>query len=83
MASKDLSSVKNFTDVCHPDILRKNISSLNQQQRRLFDDVIERLVSTDENEKPFYLFLTGNAGTGKGFLLNVLIDAVKHAINCW
>ena len=78
MASKDLSSVKNFTDLCHPDLLQRNISSLNQQQRKLFDDVTERLVSTDENEKPFYLFLTGNAGTGKSFLLNVLIDAAKH-----
>ena len=39
MALKDLSSLKNFTNVCHPDKLRSNISSLNRQQRRLFDDV--------------------------------------------
>ena len=29
------------------------------------------------NEKPFYLFLTGNAGTGKSFLVKVIIEAIK------
>ena len=51
---------------------------MNVQQRKLFDDILERLTSVDENEKPFYLFLTGSAGTGKSFLVNVLIDAIKH-----
>ena len=36
------------------------------------------MVSTDLNERPVYLFLAGNAGTGKSFLVNVLIEAVKH-----
>ena len=77
-ASKDLFSFKNFIDICHPDSLRNNISLLNRQQRKLFDDIAERLGCSDENEQPFYLFLTGNAGTGKSFLLKVLIEAVKH-----
>ena len=77
-AVKDLSSFKNLTNLCHPDNLRTRISSLNVQQRKLFDDILERLASVDENEKPFYLFLTGSAGTGKSFLVNVLIDAIKH-----
>ena len=77
-ARKDLSSFKSLTDLCHPDKLRESISTLNIQQRKLFDDVVERVVSTDENERPFYLFLTGNAGTGKSFLVRVLIDAIKH-----
>ena len=79
-AMKDLSSLKSLMDMCHPDKLRSDISSLNQQQRKLFDDFSERIVSTDVNEQPFYLFLTGNAGTGKSFLLNVMIEAVKHRI---
>ena len=29
------------------------------------------------NEKPIYLFLAGNAGTGKSFLVQLLIEAVK------
>jgi hypothetical protein len=36
------------------------------------------MVSSDVNERPVYLFLAGNAGTGKSFLVNVLIEAVKH-----
>ena len=57
--------------------LRLRISTLNKQQRRLFDDFTERIVSTDINEKPCYLYLAGNAGTGKSHLLQVLIEAVK------
>ena len=33
--------------------------------------------SQDVNEKPVYLFLAGNAGTGKSFLVKVIIEAVK------
>ena len=57
--------------------MRDKISSLNNQQRRLFDDFTERSASLDINEKPVYLFLSGNAGTGKSHLLKVLIEAVK------
>jgi pantothenate kinase len=57
--------------------LRSNISTLNAHQRRLFDDFTERIVSTDNNEKPCYLFLAGEAGTGKSHLVQLLIEAVK------
>ena len=40
-ATKDLSTLKQLTDICKPDELRNNISSLNQQQRRPFDDFTE------------------------------------------
>ena len=53
------------------------ISSLNNQQRRLFDDFTERTASTDVNEKPVFLFLSGNAGTGKSYLVSLLNEAVK------
>ena len=76
--SKDLSTLKDLTNLCKPFDLRSNISSLNEQQRRLFDDFTERMVSSDVNERPVYLFLAGNAGTGKSFLVNILIEAVKH-----
>ena len=76
-ASKELSTLKNLTDICDPTKLRSKISSLNEQQRRLFDDFTERMVSSDVNERPVYLFLSGNAGTGKSFLVDVLIEAVK------
>ena len=76
-ASKDLSEFKSLTSVCDLIDLRTRIVSLNGQQRLLFDDVVERIASTDIEEKPFYLFLSGNAGTGKSYLLRLLIDAVK------
>ena len=56
---------------------RSNISSLNSQQRRLFDDFTERMVSSDVNENPVYLFIAGEAGTGKSYLVKLLIEAVK------
>ena len=76
-AVKDLSKFKSFTSVTNIEDLRTSISSLNYQQRRLFDDITERCASYDVNERPFYLFLSGNAGTGKSFLVRILIDAVK------
>ena len=35
------------------------------------------MLTSNESEPPVFLFLSGNAGTGKSFLLNVLIEAVK------
>ena len=76
-ATKDLSQFKNLTGL--PDIrdLRLKISSLNQPQRRLFDDFMERMASTDVNEQPFYLYLGGEAGTGKSYLVRLLIEATR------
>ena len=48
-ASKDLSKLKNLTSVCDVNQLRLKISSLNTQQRRLFDDFTEH-ASIDVNE---------------------------------
>ena len=72
-----MSQFKNLTNVCNIDEFRVNISSLNNQQRRLFDDFTERCISADVNENPVYLFISGNAGTGKSFLVKLLIEAVK------
>ena len=76
-ASRDLSKFKNLTQVCDVIELRSNISLLNYQQRKLFDDFTERMVSSDVNEPPVYLFVSGNAGTGKSFLVKLLVEAVK------
>ena len=76
-ATKDLSKFKSLTNLSDMNKLRERISSLNFQQRRLFDDFTERAVSSDVNQKPVYLYLAGNAGTGKSFLVNILIEAVK------
>ena len=75
--SKDISKFKNLTDLCDLNDFRANVSSLNPQQRRIFDDFTERMISPDLDEKPIYLFLAGNAGTGKSYLVKLLIEAVK------
>ena len=43
-AMKDLALFKRLTDLCDMNEFRSNISSLNQQQRKLFDDFTERIV---------------------------------------
>ena len=77
-ASKDLSSFKSSLNMTDIESLRRNISLLNQQQRRLFDDFMHRVSSSDIDENPCYLFLSGEAGTGKSFLVKTLIDAIKY-----
>ena len=76
-ASKDLAQFKNLTNVCDIKDFRLRVSLLNNQQRKLFDDITERSISTDVNERPVYLFISGNAGTGKSFLVKLLIEAIK------
>ena len=58
--------------------LRKLIIQLNQEQRRVFDEVCERVNHESFDESPFYNFLAGEAGVGKSFLVKVLILAVKY-----
>ena len=76
-ASKDLAKFKNLTSLCDMNELRLRISSLNQDQRRLFDDFTERMISPNIDEAPVYLFVAGEAGTGKSFVVKLLIEAVK------
>ena len=76
-AVKELAKIKDLTVVCDVLSLRERISSLNIQQRRIFDDLIERSVSSDIDEQPVFLFISGNAGTGKSHLVRVLIEAIK------
>ena len=39
--------------------------------------MLERTVSNDINEPSLYLFITGNAGTGKSHLVRVIAEAIK------
>ena len=76
-AAKELSKFKDLLDLSDIVELRQRVSELNDQQRRIFDDFCERMVSNDIDEPPVYLFITGNAGTGKSHLVRLLIEAVK------
>ena len=59
------------------DTYLQNISSLNTEQRKMFDDFVERIKDQEDN-KPFYLYIGGEAGTGKSFLLKLMIEAVNR-----
>ena len=58
--------------------LNKCVRSLNSQQRRIFDDIIEKLADPDVEKSPFYLYLGGEAGKGKSYLEQSIIAALKH-----
>ena len=57
---------------------RNLISGLNNQQRYIFDDFVERICDTSEKKAPFYLYIGGEAGTGKSHLLKALIEGTKY-----
>ena len=73
-------NVSRLEDTKTPEIqdIRLRIMSLNSQQRRIFDDICERIMSCGVDEKPFYLYIAGEAGTGKSFLLRLCIEAVRY-----
>ena len=74
-ANKSLSSCEQFLDMITPIELRKLIIDLNQQQRKIFDDLVERECSPFEDKEPYHLFIGGLAGTGKSYLMRVLMEA--------
>ena len=65
-------------DYLDPVELRRYITSLNPQQRMIFDDIMERVTAGDLEEKPFYCYIAGEAGTGKSHLLKLLIYAIRQ-----
>ena len=62
--------------------INENVRSLNSQQREVFE-IIHKWAKQylkyqnciiPKNVEPLHLFITGNAGTGKSFLLNLLYN---------
>ena len=52
------------------------IDKLNEQQRAIFDDFVER-INCDREGNSFYLYIGGNAGTGKSYVLKTMINAAQ------
>ena len=75
--SKGIKYLKQFTDVICPEELKKLICGLNSQQRKIFDDIIERETCISTEKEPYYVFIAGEAGTGKSHLTRVLMEALK------
>ena len=53
------------------------VNALNKEQRKIFDDFVERIIDQEDTE-PFYLYIGGEAGTGKSFLMRLMIEAVRR-----
>ena len=51
---------------------------MNSQQSKVFHDIIEREICRDQEKEPYFLFIAGEAGTGKSFLMRVLMEGIKH-----
>ena len=77
-AKKSLKGMTQFISLESPLEFRKKICQLNDQQRKLFDDVMERETSTDVDKQPFFVYVAGAAGTGKSHLLRILVEGVKQ-----
>ena len=64
------------TGLMEKKILLEKICMLNIQQRKIFDDIISRLISGDFEDNPFLIYISGDAGTGKSFLFNIISHAL-------
>ena len=73
----NLKYLKQFTEVISPEELKKLINGLNSQQRKIFDDIIERETCSITEKGPYHVFIAGEAGTGKSHLTKVLMEAFK------
>merc|ERR1712089_69686 len=53
--------------------LNKRINTLNCQQRKILDELMDI-----DDEEQYFLYLYGQAGTGKTYLLNTIIPALEY-----
>ena len=82
------SSVTNNLSISNEEI-NLLISQLNQKQREIFNVINRWARQTVQNRSsdnplkipPLRLFITGNAGTGKSFLIKTLYSSVSKTLN--
>ena len=75
-AKKNLSNRHPVENISDDEYLIK-INSLNSEQRRIFNDIVERFNDMTDCD-PFYLYIGGEAGTGKSYLLRLLKQAANR-----
>ena len=75
-AQKVLNNFSSCMNLLEENDYLEIIDKLNEEQRGIFDDFVER-INLDREENSFYLYIGGNAGTGKSFLLKAMINAAK------
>ena len=74
--------IKTNSDVQIPSVvsLREKIILLNVGQRKIYDDICERLMDINGGCGQFCLYIDGPAGAGKSFLLKLLIDSMRYLL---
>ena len=79
-ADKHLKTVQQFTNLISIESLRVRIIELNEEQRKIFDDIMEREVDICHNPeaKKFHLYISGDAGTGKSHVMRVMMEGTKR-----
>ena len=77
LAKQQISNYNQGLECLQENVYLDLVQSLNGQQRKIFDDFVERINSAIE-EDPFYLYIGGEAGTGKSYVIRLMIDSVKQ-----
>ncbi|KAG7299154.1 hypothetical protein JYU34_017689 [Plutella xylostella] len=74
--------IDNNDSTAMPDeVFVNGIRSLNVQQKDLLkqvSDSIDKDIRLDENQQPLLLFITGGAGSGKSFILKLIVEHIKR-----
>jgi hypothetical protein len=79
-AKKKARSQEHKLKLANLQEINERIRTLNSDQRKIFDDCLEKIWSASSTKKPFHLFISREAGTGKSYLLRLIIDAAQHLI---
>lgn len=67
-------SDKRFSD----EEYNRALSSLNIQQKQLFRQASQKLLSDDSQNQPLRMFVSGGAGTRKIFTLKLIVEEVRR-----
>ena len=81
----DLPPASSMPTTISDDELNRRIGSLNQRQREIFDVVYtwgKNYIQSSKRDRgfeiePLYIFLTGNGGCGKSFLIKCMFEALN------
>ena len=76
-AVKALNTYNIGMEMMPEDDFLNAIKSLNIEQQRIFHDFCERMNDRTE-QQPFYCYISGEAGTGKSFLMRLMINFMKR-----
>ena len=77
-AAKFLKIFNQGMNIMPDDDFINAVNSLNQEQQRIFADFCERMSNQTSEPDPFYCYISGEAGTGKSFLMRLMIEFMKR-----